>query len=118
MNITKAHEDRRGYTYSLKDDNLVYPEVSIFFTKKGFARGGCIHDDDEYFCVVSGEVCLVLDGMFQLSDGMVKKILKDTPHYFVAQTNCIVMEWGCQEKGQKDPDYRDIVKQINENQYI
>ena len=108
MKLTKVHEDFRGYTYILEDENFPFPEITIFFTKAGFARGGCIHrKSDEQFKVLSGEVT---------TQGIEKGFIpKGTPHYFISLTDSIVMEWGAgKDEQEKDPLYRTTVNTIND----
>jgi len=118
MRLIKIHEDKRGYTYSIEDEHLGQPELTLFFTRQGFARGGCIHNkSDEHFCVVSGIVNLFLGKRkIEMEDGDCILIPKATPHYFVSQTLSVVLEWGAtpEEKIEKHEEYRKIVDRIND----
>ena len=118
MNLIKIHEDKRGYVYTIEDEHLGYPEMTFFFTRKGFARGGCIHTEhDEHFSVVSGDLLFYCgDDIQRLSSGMSYLTPKNTPHYLIAKEDCMVIEWGAnkEEKGVKDPKFREIVNNIND----
>jgi len=112
------HEDERGEIYLLKGNALKeHEEITIFTCKRNFARGGCIHE-------FSNEYCIVLEGKieyhigketYNMKTGECVTILKNTPHYFVAQTDCLVMEFGATpaEKKCKHPKTRKIVDAIN-----
>jgi len=118
LKIDKVHEDERGEIYSITGDTGPFEEFVILTTKKGFARGGCIHNlNNEYGIILSGEVdyqigeykhekCKAGDRMF---------IKKGTPHYFYAQEDSIVMEFGAttEEKKEKHPEFRKLVDIIN-----
>jgi len=125
MKLTKVHEDSRGVTYSLEGDLeaiMNYPEVAIFKTRAGKARGGCIHHiNREFVCVLEGEIGYVFgeDKTRKLmSAGDSFCIPKSTPHYFYSITDSIVMEWGATlaEKKVKHPAFRQVVDKINEGE--
>ena len=117
MKLTKIHKDDRGSIYSIEDDNLGHPEVTIFFTKKNKARGGCIHKkSDEYTCIISGMVEYQIgDKKILLGLGCSTVIPSNTPHYFKSLTDSVVLEWGAKisEKKQKHKKFREIVDRIN-----
>ena len=119
MKLSLIHQDNRGQILSLKSDNFYYPEVTIFETNAGFARGGCIHNLSDEFCtVVSGQVEYVIgEELHILSDGMSISIPKGTPHYFTSWGYSVVLEWGAtiEEKGVKHAEYRQIVDRINDS---
>ena len=96
----------------LKDD-----EITIFTCKKGMARGGCIHNlNDEYFVVLEGIIKYKIgDDVEIFRKGMSGMIPAGTPHYFIAQVDSIVAEWGATiaEKQEKHKETRKIVEGIN-----
>ena len=118
MKLLKINEDKRGDIHAIEDERLGYDEVAVFFTKKGMARGGCIHpNSDEFLLVVKGKIHYVAGNTeLIMSDGTVVFTPKNTPHYFKALSDCIVMEWGASksEKGHKDKNYKRIVDEIND----
>jgi len=116
MKLNTIHSDARG-AISLLTEDMKYPEVTVFHTKKGFARGGCIHDlSDEYTCVIEGEVeYRIGDKVLKMKDGESAIITRNTPHYYVSLTDSIVLEWGATpaEKQNKHLEFRAIVDEIN-----
>jgi mannose-6-phosphate isomerase-like protein (cupin superfamily) len=119
MKLVEIHKDKRGYTHTIEDTNLGCPEITLFYTKKGYARGGCVHRyTDEWFSVISGEVNLVYgDILVRMETGMTVGIPKGIPHYFVSKTDSVILEWGCspEEKKEKNETFRNIVNQINDS---
>jgi len=117
LKMDKIHEDKRGEIYSITGD-LKDDEIVVFTCKKGKSRGGCIHNiNDEYFVVLEGTIKYKIgDDVEMYSKGMAGFVPSKTPHYFVAQTDCIVAEWGAtiQEKKEKHLETRKIVDEINE----
>ena len=117
MKFKQLHVDNRGKIFLLKGD-LGHPEFTIFVTRKGLARGGCIHKkSDEYTCIISGVVVYTV-GMkvkrMTTGDSMI--IPRRTPHYFVSITDSVVAEWGAtpKEKKEKYAQFRKIVEGIND----
>lgn len=112
------HEDERGEIYLLKGSALKeHEEITIFTCKQNFARGGCIH-------MIHDEHCVVLEGKIEyhngdktyiMRPGECITILKNTPHYFIAKTDSIVMEFGAtpDEKKCKHLETRKKVDAIN-----
>ena len=123
MESKLIHSDARGSISSLTGPELTMcPEVTIFHTKKGFARGGCLHKHSiEYLVVIEGIIVYTyLDHNGMMQNKMLCKgdnfiLPPDTPHYFVANTDCIVAEWGptLEEKVGKHEGFRNIVNEIN-----
>lgn len=115
MNFNKVHEDYRGEVAVVW--GMGCPEVTMFTTKKGTARGGCLHpESDEHLAVISGEIILKFpDEDYIMKTGDVKLIPRGTPHCFVAVVDSSVLEWGphSREKGIKDPQMFDYVKVLN-----
>ena len=122
MKLDLIHQDKRGCILSLISDKLPYPEITVFETNAGFARGGCIHNiSDEYCTVIAGQVEYVIgDELHVLSDGMSIKIPKGTPHYFISWGSSVVLEWGATvaEKKEKHAEFRQIVDRINDSQSL
>jgi len=121
LQLRKIHNDERGAIFLLEGTDLKeHEEITIFTCKRGKSRGGCIHKfHDEYCTVFEGIIRYYISNKpypMVLSKGESVKIPKDTPHYFVAITDCIVAEWGAtpEEKKEKHPETRKIVDEINE----
>jgi len=121
MNLTDIHSDSRGSIRILTGEPLTYPEVTVFETKKGYARGGCIHKiNDEYTSVIEGFVKYIFsDGTeHSLYPGVSLRIPKNTGHCFISATDSVVLEWGAtpEEKQKKYPSLRRLVDRINEQE--
>ena len=121
MEIKKVHSDKRGETHSLTSELLHFPEVAIFYTKKGVARGGCIHPKSiEYLCVIEGEIEYVYGedmNKITLGPGDSFAIPEKVPHYFLALEDSLVMEWGppLEEKQEHHEYFRSIVMALNQH---
>lgn len=119
MEVKKIHEDARGEIWAIPYDKD--KEITIFTTYKGYARGGCIHrKNDECFVVVKGYIEYYVGGRklslpYHAGEGGI--VPKKKPHYFIAQEESIVMEWGAtiKEKNTKYKRFRKIVEEINLN---
>lgn len=119
LKLKQIHKDNRGEIYLLKGSLEEHEEITIFYTKKGFARGGCIHrTNGEFNIVMEGRICYFIgEKEILLTKGNSVKIPSNSPHYFISLTNSLVMEWGCvpEEKIEKYKPFRDIVNNININ---
>lgn len=119
MNLNSIHQDNRGQIFIITGEELGHPEMTMFHTKKGFARGGCVHNlSDEFICVVKGMIEYVMGGDYMtLQDGDSMVVPKGMPHYFYSITDSVVMEWGAtpEEKKHKHPEYRQRVDKINDS---
>lgn len=119
MKLSSIHQDKRGSVFAITDEDLGHPEVTIFTTNAGFARGGCIHTiSDEYVCVISGEIEYVIgDTIHILRDGDSVIVPAGTPHYFTSWSFSVVQEWGATiaEKQEKHKEFRQIVDRINDS---
>lgn len=119
MEMKTIHSDDRGdINLILGSDLCGLDEITIFTTKKGHARGGCIHlNSNEHCCLIAGEVeYFVGDFIFKCKPGDPISIPRNTPHYFVAKTDSVMAEWGAspEEKKNKHLETRKIVDEINE----
>ena len=56
IELKKIHEDQRGYIYLVKNLLSDDREFTFLETKKGFARGGCLHSKDENLVVIKGKI--------------------------------------------------------------
>jgi mannose-6-phosphate isomerase-like protein (cupin superfamily) len=91
-------------------------EISIIKLNKKKAIGGCMHHDNEYWAVVSGEVIV--------STGPENKVClpgdagifpADVPHAFYALQESIIMEWGIDQESKKDsPKDKEMLNRIKE----
>jgi hypothetical protein len=119
MELATIHADSRGEIFSLTGNFKAFPEVSVFTTNAGHARGGCIHGKSrEHLCVLDGEIQYVYGDDMQkvtLKRGDCFTIEPNVPHYFVSVTDSLVMEWGplLEEKKGKHPAFRAIVNEHN-----
>jgi mannose-6-phosphate isomerase-like protein (cupin superfamily) len=116
--VVKVHEDNRGTIYSLSGITSDGKEITVLDTRRGFARGGCVHNvSQEYVTVLEGIVKYWIGDEHPeiLRKGMSTVIPAKTPHMLVAQTDCIVMEWGKtkDELDGKDLEMRKKVEKIN-----
>lgn len=119
LNLKEIHKDNRGEIHLLKGDLQDHEEITLFLTKKGFARGGCIHrTNGEFNTVIEGKIHYFIDEKEVLmKKGDSVEIPSNSPHYFISLTDSLVMEWGCvpEEKIEKYKPFRDIVDEINRN---
>jgi len=122
LELKNVFHDERGDIFSVIGSSLKqYEEIAIITSKKGIARGGCIHDSDEFFTVIEGKVSvyfrknnkIIEVGHFK--EGNTILIPKRVPHIVFSETDCMFIEWGpaISEKGIKEPETLKIVKQIN-----
>lgn len=118
MLFKKIYEDKRGEIYVVTGLFMEERELTLFTTRKGYSRGGCIHkDSDEWCCVLDGVIEYYVEGRsperFHVGRGTL--IPKNTQHFFIALTDSIVIEWGPTpaEKKQKGI-WREYVVKINE----
>ena len=113
--IKKVHEDERGEIFVIPCTKE--KDLAMFKTKKGYARGGCVHVfDDEYFVVIKGKIaCIIDDEYLEYDEGMSGMIPRNSPHMTIALTDSILMEWGARrdDKNVYHEDYREKVKKIN-----
>jgi len=117
--LLKIHEDKRGAIFlvdGLLEDNK---EFTFLEVKKGAARGGCLHANDENLAIVKGKIeYLCGDKKEILSQGESRIIPAFQPHAFIGLEDSIVSEWGItsEEKNmdKKDLDMRMMIDKINE----
>jgi len=117
--LKEIHKDERGSINLLVGDTLKnFEEITLFITNEGFARGGCIHRlNNEYCVVLEGKINYFIgdkpEAIYKEGDRVF--IPKNTPHYFIAMTDCIVVEWGAApvEKKERHEKFRQIVDKIN-----
>jgi mannose-6-phosphate isomerase-like protein (cupin superfamily) len=119
MELKKIHEDERGFIYLVKDLLEDSKEFTFLEIKKGFARGGCLHSNDENFLIVKGKVrCITGEQERILDAGESGTFPAKVPHAFIALEDSIVSEFGItteeKEKDVKDPKLRQIIDKINQ----
>lgn len=121
--IKKINEDKRGYILLVNDLLDEGKEFTFMFTKKGYARGGCLHSKDEHYVVIDGIAllrCKIGEKYVQreVKVGCAGNIPAGTPHAFIAVTDCIISEWGIttaeKEENKKDEELFQYVKKIND----
>ena len=118
LKLSNVHSDSRGSIDVLVGEELTtIPEITIFHTKAGRARGGCIHPESrEHLVVIEGEIIYFTDLLQKrLVPGESLTIEPNIPHYFLSITDSVVAEWGPQisEKQDKHEEFRAIVLAIN-----
>jgi perosamine synthetase len=117
LNMKKIHEDNRGYIYLIKNLLEDKKEFTFLETKKGFARGGCLHPKDEYLVVVKGRIKLILgEDEIEMKTGESIKIPANKSHAWIALEDSILSEWGVteEEKKERDLELRKVIDRINE----
>lgn len=123
MKLFKVNEDKRGQIYTLAGFKT-FPEVAMLITKKGYSRGGCVHNiHDEFVTVLEGEVYYYVGEerkFLKLQQGDNITIPKATPHYLYSVTDSTILEWGAtlEEKNTKHKEFREIVNKINERKRL
>lgn len=117
MQLHRIHSDARGDIMTLTGQ-MSFSEITLFRTRKGYARGGCMHPDTpEHVCVIEGRIEYHNGAeVFILSCGESLLTPPGTPHYFLSLEDSLVMEWGptLQEKNTHHQAYRSIVEEINQ----
>ena len=118
MELKKIHEDQRGYIYVIENLLENNKEFTFMEIKKGYARGGCVHSNKEYFVVIKGKVKFIIgDEEKILEAGSSGSYPAGTPHAFVGLEDSIVSEWGItfEEKklDKKDTKLREMVDNLN-----
>ena len=118
MELKKIHEDKRGFIYVVEELLENDKEFSFLEIKKGYARGGCCHKNDEYFVVITGKIKYIHGKIEEiLIAGESRKIPALEPHAFIGIEDSIVSEWGIttieKEADVKDLELRKVVDEIN-----
>ena len=119
IEFKEIYDDYRGKIFLLNGFLPDEREVTVFTTKKGYARGGCIHRyNSEYCSVISGTILYYIEDepvATVLLTGESIRINRGMQHYFIAiSKDTVVMEWGAtpMEKITKGK-WRSIVDGIN-----
>jgi len=119
MKLKKINKDKRGEIWLIEGLLSEKKEFTIMKTKKGFARGGCIHKKyDEGFFVVSGDISFTMGSTrTTMSCGDFQMIPAGYPHMYESFVNSIVIEYGvpASDKKKKDKSMRKLVEEINKN---
>lgn len=118
MEFRRVHKDKRGEIYVIEDVLPGDREITLLTTKRGYARGGCVHRyNDELFMLFSGRVSYKIGNEDDriVEAGEIIEILAGSPHYFKALIDTVAVEWGAtiHEKKEYDPPFRRIVDEIN-----
>ncbi len=93
--FSKITEDRRGTIFLVEGLLEDEKEFTFMEMKKGSARGGCFHPNDEHFVVIKGKVRFIFgDEERVVSVGDSGKIPAMKSHAFIALEDSIVSEWG------------------------
>jgi len=123
ISFKHIHKDSRGEIMCFYKDGIEY---TLLTTKKGYARGGCVHPRNlEHFVILHGTVRYAImypsDELFRTyGEGESGFIPHGIPHYFVALEDSMTLEWGAEidEKNTRDLVARNIVDGINETKEI
>lgn len=116
------------WAFQLTDDPT--DELLIFWTPKGSVRGGDYHDHRQYNIVVRGRVKfferfgpdMKVQGKGKVSgekvtylkEGQMAVFEPGIPHWFVALTDCIMIEFFEKPRSKYvDKEYRDIVMAVD-----
>lgn len=114
MKYQLIHEDVRGTINCFYVDDVEY---TLLYTNEGYARGGCIHNVVEHAAILMGEVEYHVENVKVkiYRKGEVITIPPETPHYFVALSKALVLEWGAppDQKRRRHAEYRKMVDAIN-----
>jgi mannose-6-phosphate isomerase-like protein (cupin superfamily) len=94
-------------------------EVSIIKLNKGKAIGGCIHNKDEYWTILSG--CVIVVNGIENTVAMAPDsgtFYMGTPHAFFAEEDSIIIEYGItpeeKQRNKKDTELLTRVNKFNE----
>ena len=118
MEFKKVHEDERGQIYAIGGMLTGDREIALLVTKRGYARGGCIHRrNPEFFIVLSGQVSyhIAHENEQIVGVGEAIEIPPGMPHYFETLMDTVAMEWGttASEREEYDTKLRRLVEEIN-----
>jgi len=117
INFEKIHEDKRGAIFLITGLFPEEKEVTLFITKEGYARGGCIHKKNpEWCCVLDGEIEYYIERqpIRHLYKGDKCMIDIAQQHYFVSLHDSIVIEWGATPAEKKEKgEWRKYVEHRN-----
>ena len=118
--------NRRGKVWAFQLSEDPTDELLIFFTPKGAVRGGDMHDHRQYNLVIRGQVKFferfgpdmevpkagTISGQKEtfLKEGQFGVFEPGIPHWFVALTDCIMLEFFELPRTKKGyAEYRDII---------
>ncbi|MBU3923822.1 MAG: DegT/DnrJ/EryC1/StrS family aminotransferase [Nanoarchaeota archaeon] len=119
VKFEKIHEDSRGAIHLAEGLLKGGKEFTFLEVKKGAARGGCVHDKDEYMVIVSGAIRYICgDSEEVLRVGDSRMIPAGKAHAFIGIEDAIVSEWGItsgeKKMDVKDSEMRAMVDRVNE----
>lgn len=111
-------EDSRGKVWSFMIGDIEY---ILFYTKKGYMRGGDYHSAKQYNTVLQGKILFITKKLGMefpntYEDGQSVTTEKNIPHYMLSLTDSWMLEWHQLPKTRKiyEP-FRKIVEE-NKNQ--
>jgi len=121
----------RGKVWAFQLSEDPTDELLIFFTPQGAVRGGDYHKHRQYNIVVRGEVKfferygpdIEVEGKGKISgekvtyltEGDMKVFEPGIPHWFLALTDCIMIEFFEKPRTKFiDKEYRDIILKVEE----
>jgi len=113
--MEKVHEDKRGTIYLLKFNGMLY---FILITNKGYARGGDLHDFEQYNFVISGsfevrEQHQSSEKKYIVNEREFVTIPPNVPHVFIALEDSLMIEWHSKELPPfKDKKYHEPYRKL------
>jgi len=116
MKLVKVHSDERRSISVLQNLLKDKKEFSIIEIKPGKALGGCLHENNEHFIVLEGEVEVFIGTMkVNCLAGYKGTFPLRTAHGFYSEKGAIVCEFGITEEEKKN-SLKDetMLKEINE----
>lgn len=121
MEFNEVHSDKRRTIFS-NSELLNGKEYTFIKLNRGKAIGGCMHENDEYYSIISGLVRVKIgDVQYFASAGKGGVIYANEPHMFEALEDSIICEWGISAENKqdqrKDSEMLREVNNINESMY-
>jgi quercetin dioxygenase-like cupin family protein len=108
MDLLPLQTDNRGKVWNLSHEGREY---ILQLTLKGRKRGGDYHHSNAHFLVLDGSIALTLpDGRHNLHHGESMTVSSETPHYYEAIEDSIVIEF----RDSHNPDDRFIYQPFRE----
>lgn len=99
LKLKLIHKDKRGRIYILVDGKREM--ATVLETKKGYARGGCVHNQNEFMAIFNGKV---------------EFIPKNIPHCIISKTNSVILEGKTSYfKTKYNKKFRQIVDKTNDS---
>lgn len=114
MEMLDVKTDNRGSLLKFKLDNK---NLLIVLTKKGFLRGGELHNMPQHTILIEGKIVVVTKwqnrDVTKLYKGLQEFVIpKNIPHYFKFLKDSVIMEYEDENMTREYyPEYRKIVEE-------